>query len=158
MLSSTLIALLSGEATARVRRLKSQMIILSILGGIALVGLMFLMLAGYLCLAAWIGPVRAALWVGGSLVAVAILGYLIYRLTAGARSRRRVAVQDAQMSALMTTTALSVLPVMASRAGAMGLVLAPFLAAVGYRIYEENTRPREPKDPETPAPDDESGV
>lgn len=140
MLGSLLSAVITGEAAAAARRLRTQAIVLSVLGGIAFLGVIFLILAGYLYLSSWIGALPAALWCGGSLIGLAVLGYIIYRITAGARARREIGQRNSDLTSVAAATALAALPTLGLRAGGIGLVAAPFLAAVGYLILKENTR------------------
>lgn len=142
MLASLLGSLLSGEATATVQRLKSRIVILALLGATGLVGLMFLLLAAYLFAAEKLGALPAALWFGGVLLGVALAGYIIHAATAGVRARRRARRRRDEFGNIAAATALAALPALASRTGGLGLVAMPFLAAVGYQIIKENTRPR----------------
>ena len=141
MLASLLGTLLSGEAAATVNRLKTQAIVMSVLGAIGLLGLVFLLLAAYLFAAERLGALPAALWFGGSLLGLALGGYLVYLVTAGARARREARRRKSEISTIAAATALAALPALASRTGGLGLVAMPFLAAVGYQIIKENTRP-----------------
>lgn len=140
MLASLLGALLSGEASAAAKRLKTQIIVLSLMGGIALLALVFLILAAYIYAAGRLGPLQAALWFGGVLLAVAVLGFVINRVTSSIRARRAARRRKAELTTVAAATALAALPALASRGGA-GLLIAPFLAAAGYQIYKENSRP-----------------
>lgn len=139
MLAQLLGAVLSGEASATAKRVKTQVVVFSILGVFALLGACFLLLAGYLYAAQHLGALQAALWFGGVLLGAAVLGYVIYRATAGARAKREARRRRTELTGVAAATALAALPTLATRGGA-GLVLAPFLAAVGYQIYKENTR------------------
>lgn len=145
MLASLLGALLSGEASATAKRLKTQIIVLSIFGGIALLGLIFLIVAAYIYAAQRLGPLDAALWFGGALLAIAIIGFIINRVTAGIRAKRAARRRKAELTTVAAATALAALPALASRGGA-GLFIAPFLAAAGYQIYKENSRPSRSRD------------
>lgn len=139
MLPQLLGAVLSGEASATVKRLKTQVVVFSVLGIFALLGLFFLLIAGYLYAAQHLGALPAALWFAGVLLGIALLGYIIYRVSAGARARRAARRRRSELTGVAAATALAALPALASRGGA-GLVLTPILAAVGYQIYKENTR------------------
>jgi hypothetical protein len=148
MLASLLGALLSGEAVATAKRLKTQMFVMAIVGVIALVGVIFLLLAGYLYAAERLGAIPAALWFGGGFLGAALLGLIVYKVSAGARARREANRRKAELSTMAAATALALLPALASRKAGLGLVVAPFLAAVGYQILKENTRRPDSEKPE----------
>lgn len=141
MWASLLGAVLSGEAVATARRLKTQILVMAGLGVIALLGLMFLILAGYLFAARELGPIAAACWIGGALIVIAVLGFAVYRMGAARRARRVVQQRKAEIGSVAAAAAFAALPALASRKNAAGLILVPFLAVVGYHIYKENTRP-----------------
>lgn len=140
MLASLLGVVLSGEASATAKRLKTQVIVYSILGLLSLIGLIFLLVAAYIYAAQRLGALPAALWFGGGLLGVVIVVYGIYRISARASARRAAARRRADLTGVAAATALAVLPAVASRGGA-GLLVAPLIAAVGYQIYKENSGP-----------------
>lgn len=141
MLASLLAAVASGEALASVRRLKLAVILYSIVAFLALIGVAFLLLAGYLYLASRYGAINAAAGLGGGFLLVGLLILLVYKITAGTRSRREARRRKSEISTVVAATALAVLPALLSRKSALGLAAAPILAAVGYQILREN-RPK----------------
>jgi|CXWK01.1.fsa_nt_gi hypothetical protein len=152
MLGSLLAAVISGEAAATARRLRTQAIVTSVLGAIALLGIVFLLIAAYLYLSLWVGALGAALWFGCVFIAVALLGYLAYRITAKARARREAERRKSDLASVAAATALAALPTLGLRAGGIGLAATPFLMAVGYLILKENTRATSPKDEDDDGP------
>lgn len=148
MLASLLGALLSGEAMATAKRLKTQVVVMTLLGVLALVGIIFLLLAGYLYAAQRLGPIPAALWIAGGFLGAALLGLIVYKVSSGTRRRREARRRKSELTTMAAATALAALPMLASRKAGLGLVLTPFLAAVGYQIFKENTRSKGPDEPE----------
>lgn len=127
------------------KRLKTRLIVMSIVGTIALLGVIFLILAGYIFAAQKLGPLAAALWFGGVLVGIAIVVYLVYRVTARLREKREARRRKAELSSMAIATALALLPALpalATRKGVIGALVTPLVAAVGYQIYKENSRGR----------------
>lgn len=155
MLTSLIGTVLSGQAAAMAQRMKVSAIVYAVLGVFGLIGCFFLLLAGYLFAAERIGAVAAALWFGGSFLVAALTGLFIFWTTAGLRARRLQEQRKNDLTGVAAATALAALPSLLARTNVVGLAAIPFLAAAGYQIIKENTRPpgstRSQDDQNTPA-------
>lgn len=149
MLASLIAGLASGETVAALRRAKTAAIVYLLAATAACIGLGFLLAAGFIWTQRRYGPIEAALGFGVAFIALGGLILLVYRLTAGSRTRRQAKRRKADLTALGVTAAAALLPTLARGKAGPGLVLGPLAAILAYAIYRENTRP--------PRDDGESG-
>lgn len=109
----SLAALLGLEVGAITDRVKNAIIINAVMIVFALVGVTFLIVAGFLALADLVGAIYAALIVAGTFLVLALAVYLGSRIGEG-RHKREVANKrrSSETSAFVTTAALTALPVL----------------------------------------------
>lgn len=109
----SLAALLGLEVGAITDRVKNAIIINALMIVFALVGVTFLIVAGFLALADLVGAIYAALIVAGTFLVLALAVYLGSRIGEG-RHKREVANKrrSSETSAFVTTAALTALPVL----------------------------------------------
>ncbi|MCX7303840.1 MAG: hypothetical protein NTV73_05825 [Hyphomicrobiales bacterium] len=142
MLASLIAGLASGETALAIRRARVAAIAYVLAGMAGICGLGFLLGAFFMWLARRLGPIEAALWIGGGFIVVAVAILVIHRVVAGARARQAAERRKSDMAAVGIAAALAVLPgLLRSRAG-IGALVVPALAVIGYAIYRENTRPK----------------
>ena len=144
MLASLIGSIASGEALLALRRAKTTAIVYAIVGLLALVGVIFLLIAGYLFAASRFGPIEAALGFGGGFLLLGIVVLIVYNGSLRARQRRRAERRTGEISTVAGASALALLPMLANRRAGLPMLLAPLLGFVGYKIYQENAtrRPR----------------
>jgi hypothetical protein len=83
----------------------------------------------------------ASLGFGAGFLVIAGLILLVYRVSAGARTRRRAQERNADMKAIGITAALAVLPTLLKGKAGLGVILGPAVALTAYAIYRENVKP-----------------
>lgn len=144
MLASLIGSIASGEALLALRRAKTTAIVYAIVGLLALVGVIFLLIAGYLFAASRFGPIEAALGFGGGFLLLGIVVLIVYNGSLRARQRRRAERRKGEIATVAAASALALLPMLANRRAGLPMLLAPLLGFVGYKIYQENAtrRPR----------------
>lgn len=108
-----LAALLGIEVEAITDRVKAMVIVNATMILFALIGLVFLLIAGFIALADVVGPIYCALIFGGAFLVLALAVYLGSRIGEN-RHRREVANKrrSSETSAFVTTAALTALPVL----------------------------------------------
>lgn len=136
---SLLIGLASGETAVALRRAKTAAIAFTIAGALALIGLLFLLLAGYLLAAAHFGLIEAALGFGAAFILLALIALAAYKVSGRSRRQREALARQNELATVAAATGLALLPAIAARGAGLGLLVAPILGYVGYRIYRENT-------------------
>jgi hypothetical protein len=140
MLGSLLGGLLSGETIEAFRRARSAAIAYALAGFLGLFGIVFLLVAGYVALGREIGPVGAALSIGGGFLILAVAVLIVHRFSRRRRIREDTKRRKSELIAVATTTAIAILPTLARGKGGLLTLLAPAAAVVAYAIYRENTR------------------
>lgn len=110
-LLAPLAALLGIEVESITERLRSAIIINVVMAGLALLGIIFLVAAGYLALAEVYGAIIAALIASSVFLVLALAVYLGKRIAEN-RRRRDVAIKrrSTEASAFVTTAALTAMP------------------------------------------------
>lgn len=141
MLARLLASFAAGEMSGAVKRLRISAAAFMVAALLALFGTGFLVFAAFILAADKWGAVNAALGFGVAFLAMAGIVLLVLKIwtSAQARRARRRRVSDAGL--LAGTAALTLLPSLLARSGKIGGIALPILAAVGYAIYRENTRP-----------------
>jgi hypothetical protein len=138
-----LAALLGIEVESITARIRNTIIINAVMFGLALIGAVFLLVAGFLALADLYGGIYAALIMAGVFLMLALAVYLGTRI--GENRHRRVAAEkrkSTETSAFVTTAALTALPVVLK--SPMGRAIALPAAAIGaYFLMRKNSQPTE---------------
>jgi protein-S-isoprenylcysteine O-methyltransferase Ste14 len=107
------LSLLGIESKALVEHWKRKAIAYGAVAGLLVVGLVFLLVAAFIALSGWVGPLWAALLMAGLFLLVALSVYLGERIAARAEARRQEERRRAgETRALFATTAVSALPVL----------------------------------------------
>jgi cobalamin synthase len=121
-----LAALLGIEIESLTDQVKRSIIGNALIGMFALIGLVFLLIAGFLALADSVGPVYAGLIFAAVSLALALITYLVLQMQEG--NRRRLALEkrrSTESSAFVTSAALTALPV---------ILRSPLFRTVGVPI------------------------
>lgn len=142
MLAGLIGAIASGEAKKVVQRTKRMAIAYAIAGLLGLVGVVFLLVAGYLAAAHRFGAIEAALGFGGGFVLAALLIVFGFSLATRQEKKKAAARRKTDMSTLAAASALAILPALANRKALLPTLATSALGIIGWRIYEENTRGR----------------
>jgi predicted phage tail protein len=138
-----LAALLGIEVESITARIRNTIIINAVMLGLALIGAVFLLVAGFLALADLYGGIFAALLMAGVFMILALAVYLGTRIGEN-RNRRQVAEKrkSTETSAFVTTAALTALPVVLK--SPMGRAIAlPAAAIAAYLLVRKNSEPKE---------------
>lgn len=132
-----LAALLGIEVETLVERLRNTVIVNAVIVILGLVGLGFLIAAGYIAIAVQLGALVAALILGGVFLLLALAVYLGSRIGEGKR-RREVAQKrrSSETGAFVTTAALTALPVLLKSPLLRTLGL-PAAAVAGYFLLRD---------------------
>lgn len=137
-LVSLVAAIASGEALNAVARARRAALVYALAGLLLLVGVFFLLVAGFIATAREIGAIPAALWFGGGFVVLALLLVGIDRLAARSRAKRETKRRREEARAVASAAAVAILPtLLASRAGGLALIF-PAAAALAYGVWREN--------------------
>lgn len=148
LLAPLLTSLAAGEVGLAVNRAKRSAIFLSIIGVLAAIGVIFLLVAGYIALSERYGELRAALYLGGGALALAIILYIIMKISDGIMRKRQRERAKVDTSALMTIAALAAAPmVLRSRlllALAVPVVAFGGLSLLGKKPSRRPSRKRPP--------------
>lgn len=140
MLGSLIAGFLSGEAFDVARRARRAAVVYLLAGAFALVGLGFLVGAGYIAVARRVGSFEAALWFGGGFLLAAVVVAGVHLIVAGRRRRKAARKRNVDMAAMAGAAALSVLPTLLRSKAGLGAIAGPALAILAYAIYRENSR------------------
>ena len=132
-----LAALLGIEVEAITERLRNTIIINVVMIGLALVGVSFLVAAGFFALAELYGTIYAALICAAVFLVLALAVYLGARIGEG-RHRREVANKrrSTETSAFLTTAALTAVPVVLKSPLGRALAL-PAAALAAYLLVRK---------------------
>lgn len=142
MLAPLITGVVTGEAAIAAKRAKAAVGAYAMAAILVLIGVGFLLVAAYVATARKIGPLDAALALGGGFLAVGLLIVLLHRIGAARRARRDAERRAREATAIGSATAAALVPaLLGSRHGLTVLVLLG-AAATGYTIFRENTRPR----------------
>ena len=105
---ATLIAsIASGEAADAAGRARRAVVAYAMAGLLAFAGLVFLTVAGFIALADRIGPLAAALWMGGGFLLVALVIVLVHRIAASMRARSAARRRRSEASAMASAAAIA---------------------------------------------------
>lgn len=137
---ATLIAsIASGEAADAVRRARVAAIAYAIAGLLALVGVLFLLVAAYIAAAMRFGPVATGLAFGFAFLIIAAIIVTVHGVSSKREARRVARRRGTEMKAVASAAAIAALPTLLAGRGKLTLI-APALAVLGYAIYHENRR------------------
>jgi fatty acid desaturase len=129
-----LAALLGIEVDTLVERLKRNATTIAVVAFLALIGVVFLLVAANVALTGWVGPLFAPLILGGAAIVVAAIVWFV--ADAGEKRRARHAAdrrRSTDTTALITTAALTALP-LAFKNPTLRLLALPASAVLGYML------------------------
>lgn len=133
LLTPLLTSLAAGEVGLAVNRVKRSAIFLSIIGVLGTIGAVFLLVAAYIALAERYGDLRAALYIGGGAIALALVLYIIMKITdAIIRKRQRDRAKN-DTSALLAIAAVAAAP-MLLRSRSLLMLAIPVIAFGGLSM------------------------
>lgn len=140
MIGSLIAAFLSGEAGLAIERTKRAAVAYAVAGLLALVGVIFLLIAAYAYAAREIGPITAALSFGGGFLLVGIVIVAVYQIRARAEQRRIAAKRKKDLYGLGATAAIAAIPTLmqgrGGKATGAAAALAPIVIGVAYALYK----------------------
>jgi hypothetical protein len=138
MLGPLIAAFVSGEAFDVARRLRRAVILYLLAGTIGLIGIGFLIGAGYLVAVRRFGAIEAATGFGVVFLLIAILVVGVNALMDRRLARRAAGRRSVDMASIAAAAAVSLLPsLLRGKEGIAGIVW-PMLAVLAYAIYREN--------------------
>jgi len=144
MLGSLIATILSGEAADAVRRARSAAIAYAVAGLLGLVGIGFLVGAGFVAAAQRFGTIEAALAFGFAFLVVAGGIVAIHSLTRKRRRKEATSRRTADIATIAGVAAVSLLPTLLRGKSAIGTIVLGALGIVAYGIYRENRRKDDP--------------
>jgi hypothetical protein len=149
-LASLIGGLATGETLAAIQRTRRALIAYLIAGALGLFGLIYLLVAGTIWASHRYGAVEATLVIGAAFIVLALLVFIVHKMTAGRRAISVKTQRKRDLSNAAIAAAIAAAPaLLRGRTGVAALVL-PAVAFLAYTIYRENT-PRDPSDPPPPA-------
>lgn len=143
MLGSLIATILSGEAAEVARRARAAAVAYAVAAMLCLVGVGFLVGAGFVAAARRFGTIEAALAFG---FAFLVIGFGIVAVHAMTEKRRRKAAAGrryADVATIAGVAAVTLLPTLLRGRSAVGGIAAAALGILAYGIYRENTRPKD---------------
>lgn len=127
-------SLVGGEISRRINDLKQSAVIFGVVGFLVLVGLIFLLIAGYVALADYVGALYAALIIGGGFVALGLIILGIWTLKRR-RDRKRMENQRPDTREYVIASVISLAPVVIKSRLLVSLAI-PAAGAVGaYLLF-----------------------
>ena len=136
--------LLGMEAAAVKDRLVRQTIVFGLLGVLGVVALAFLLVAANTALAFAVGPVVAPLIIAGAALLLGLVVYLVFHLRAAMEERREAEQQrTAEMTALITSAALTAVPLLLPAVKRFGLPAGGAAAALYALLHSRAANHRE---------------
>jgi hypothetical protein len=123
-------ALLGLEAAALKARLQRQVILFGILGALGLISVTFLLVSINTALSYAVGPVIAPLIIAGAALFIALVVFLVFHFRENAERERLADKQrSAEVTALVTTAAITALPLIIPTMKKLGVPAGGALAA-----------------------------
>ena len=144
MLAAILRALMTLDASRVTSRLSRAVVDYAIAGTCFLIGLVFLVAAGFVFAVERYGAIQACLGFGAGFIVLALLALALHKIRSRLAARRFAREAKAtQLKTLAGATAIALLPaLMKGRGGLVGGML-PVLAMAAYAIYNENAPRRD---------------
>lgn len=142
LLTPLLTSLAAGEIGLTVNRVKRSAIFLSFIGIFGSIGAIFLLVAAYIALSDRYGELWAALYIGGGAIALAIILYIIMKISDAIIRKRQRDRAKTDTTALLTVAAIAAAPMLLRSRGLLMLAL-PVIAFGGLSMFgKKKTRPR----------------
>ncbi|EJN05580.1 hypothetical protein [Phyllobacterium sp. YR531] len=141
LLTPLLTSLAAGEVGLAVNRVKRSAIFLSIIGVLGAIGAIFLLIAGYIALSERFGELRAALYIGGGAFALAIILYIIMKISDAIIRKRQRDRAKTDTSALLAIAAVAATP-MVLRSRTLLMLALPVIAFGGLSMLGKKPKSR----------------
>ena len=141
LLAPLLTSVAAGEVGLVINRLKRNAVFAGIIAVLAIVGVIFLVVAAYIALAERYGEMHASLILAGSAFGLAIITYIIMKIVERAARNRQSERAKVDASALLTVAALAAAPVVL-RSRALMMLAVPLVAFAGLSLL---TKPKKKK-------------
>lgn len=138
MLASLIAGLLSGETVQAARRARSAAIAYALAGVLVLFGVVFLLVAGYVALAAQIGWIWSGVAIGAGFILLAGIVLLVHRSQQRKRLEADAQRRKSELMAVATTSAIALLPTLAKGRSGLFVLLVPAAALAAYALYRQN--------------------
>jgi uncharacterized membrane protein (DUF485 family) len=139
VIGSLIAAFLSGEAGLAIERTKRAAVAYAIAGILALVGVIFLLIAAYAYAAREFGPITAALGFGIGFVLIGGIVIAVHQIRARIEQKRIAARRKKDLAGLGATAAIAAIPTLlqgrgGKASGAAALIL-PAAITVAIALY-----------------------
>ena len=141
LLAPLLTSVAAGEVGLVINRLKRNAVFAGIIAVLAIIGVIFLVVAAYIALAERYGEMHASLILAGSAFGLAIITYIIMNIVERAARNRQSERAKVDTSALLTVAALAAAPVVL-RSRALMMLAVPLVAFGGLSLL---TKPKKKK-------------
>lgn len=138
MLPSLIMSIVSGEAADAAARARRAAIVYGIAAVLMLIGLGFLVGAGYIVSARRLGNLEATLAFAAGFVVVALVLIVSQRIWSKARARRIVERRKREVTGLASAAALALLPTLLSKKSTVSVLALPIIGAIAYAVWREN--------------------
>lgn len=136
-------ALLGLEAASIKERLQRQIVLYGTLGALGLIAAVFLLVAANTALTFSVGPIVAPLIIAGAALLIALATYLFFRFRENVEAHKEAEKKrSAEMTALITTAAITALPLILPTLKRVG-VPAGGAAAALFSLLQSKTFRRE---------------
>lgn len=140
MIGSLIAAFVSGEAGLMAERAKRAAIAYAIVLIFAVLGLSFLLFAGFIQLANMYSPLIAALSMGGAFLLIAIIVMVIHQVRARAEQKRIERKRRTDLASLGATAAVASIPSLlkgrkGGKAAGAAAALLPVVIGVAFALY-----------------------
>ncbi|MBA8900004.1 hypothetical protein [Phyllobacterium sp. P30BS-XVII] len=133
LLAPLLSSAVSGELGSAVNRAKRRAIFLALIGILSVVGAIFLLVAGYIALAERFGELHAALILAGGAFVLALLAYIVMKISEMIARKRQRERSKVDKSTLLTIAALAAAPTVLKSRGLLMLAV-PVIAFAGLSL------------------------
>ncbi|SDO70186.1 hypothetical protein [Phyllobacterium sp. OV277] len=133
LLAPLLSSAVSGELGSAVNRAKRRAIFLALIGILSVVGAIFLLVAGYIALAERFGELHAALILAGGAFVLALLAYIVMKISEIIARKRQRERSKVDKSTLLTIAALATAPTVLKSRGLLMLAV-PVIAFAGLSL------------------------
>ncbi|UGX85969.1 hypothetical protein [Phyllobacterium meliloti] len=133
LLAPLLSSAVSGELGSAVNRAKRRAIFLALIGILSVVGAIFLLVAGYIALTERFGELHAALILAGGAFVLALLAYIVMKISEMIARKRQRERSKVDKSTLLTIAALAAAPTVLKSRGLLMLAV-PVIAFAGLSL------------------------
>ncbi|MBA8878075.1 hypothetical protein [Phyllobacterium myrsinacearum] len=140
LLAPLLSSAVSGEFGSAVKRAKRRAVFLSLIGILSVIGGIFLLVAGYIALAEHFGELHAALILAGGAFVLALLAYIIMKISEAIVRKRQRERSKVDTSTLLTIAALAAAPTVLKSRGLLMLAV-PVVAFAGLSLLTKKKKP-----------------